>query len=88
MAHKLVVKPEAVLVRCGFAAGAWRAAEQANAGGSLKNVGRKGTAVDVKLDAQVSGVGGPGNLVAGVQHHRLGDETYKYRAFRHFLFFT
>ena len=84
MADELVVEPQLVFVGGRFAAGAGRAAEQAHAGGRLKNVGRKGTAVHIKFDAQIAGVGDPGDLVAVVENDGLRDETNEYGAFRHF----
>jgi hypothetical protein len=51
LADKLVVEPEAVLVGGGFEANAGRTAQQAHSCGSLKNVGRKGAAIDVEFDA-------------------------------------
>lgn len=86
LAHRLVVEPQAVFVGRGFGAGTGGTAEQADARGCLKHVRGKRAAVHIKLDAQVSRVGNPGHLVAGVQHHGLRDESYKYRAFRHFFF--
>src|SRR5437764_8564668 len=75
-----------MLVRRGFAAGAWWAAGQADASGRLKDVGGKRAAVHIKLDTQVSRVGNPGNLVTRIQHHRLWDQSYEYKAFRHLFF--
>lgn len=86
MSDELIVQPQLVFVGGRFAAGAGRAAEQAHAGGRLKNIGRKGTTVYIKFDAQIAGVGDPGDLVAVVEHHGLRDETNEYGAFRHFLF--
>ena len=83
LAYKLVVEPQAVLVGRGFAPGTGRAAEQANAGWRLKHVRGKRAAVHVKFDAQVSRVGNPGDLVAGIQYDRLWNESYENRAFRH-----
>jgi len=51
LADELVVEPETVLVGGGFEADAGRAAQQAHACRGLKNVGRKGAAVDVEFDA-------------------------------------
>src|SRR6266404_2585570 len=81
---ELVVQPQLVFVGGRFAAWAWRAAEQAHARGRLKNVRRKGTAVHIKFDAQIAGVGDPGDLVAVVEHDGLRDESNEYGAFRHF----
>ena len=86
MADELIVQPQLVFVGGRFASGTRRAAEQAHHRGRLKNVRRKGTAVHIKFDAQIAGVGDPGNLIAVVKHHGLGDETNEYGAFRHFLF--
>src|SRR6059058_1616244 len=86
LAHQLVVEPEAVFVGRGFAAGARRSAEQADSRGRLKNVRGKRAAVHVKLDTQVSRVGNPRNLVAGIQHHGLRNQSNQYRAFCHFVF--
>src|SRR5437016_8426573 len=79
LAHQLVVEPEAVFVGRGFAAGARRSAEQADSRGRLKNVRGKRAAVHVKLDTQVSRVGNPRNLVAGIQHHGLRNQSNQYR---------
>src|SRR6266403_497477 len=84
VSDELIVQPQLVFVGRRFAAGARRAAEQAHASGSLKNGGRKGTAVHIKFDAQIAGVGDPGDLVAVVEHHGLRDKTNEYGAFRHF----
>jgi hypothetical protein len=84
MADELIVQPQLVFVGGRFAAGAGRAAEQAHPRGRLKNVGRKGTAVHIKFDAQIAGVGDPGDLIAVVEHDRLRYETNEYGAFRHF----
>ena len=84
MSDELIVQPQLVFIRGRFAAGTWRAAEQAHTGWRLKNIRRKGTAVHVKFDAQIAGVGDPGDLVAVVQHDGLRDETNEYGAFRHF----
>ena len=85
LAHQLVVEPEAVFIGRGFAAGAWRSAEEADPGGRLKNVRRERAAVHVKLDTQVSRVGNPGNLVAGIQDHGLRNQSNQHRAFCHFF---
>ena len=84
MADELIVEPQLVFVGGRFAAGARRAAEQAHARGRLKNVGRKGTAVHIKFDAQIAGVGNPRDLVAVVENDGLWDESNEYGAFRHF----
>src|SRR3977135_1226978 len=70
VAHELIVQPQLVFVGGCFAAGPRRAAEQADAGGPLKNVRRKGTAVHIKFDPQIAGVGDPRDLVAVVEHDR------------------
>jgi len=84
LAHELVVQPQAVLIRGRFASGARRAAKQPHAGGRLKNVGRKRTAVYIEFDAQIARVGDPGYLVAFVNHDDLRDESNEYGAFSHF----
>ena len=84
MADELIVEPQLVFVGGRFAAGARRAAEQAHARARLKNVGRTGTAVHIKFDAQIARVGDPGYLIAFIDHHDLRDESNKYRAFSHF----
>jgi hypothetical protein len=84
VAHQLVVQPQAVLVRGRFASGARRPAQQPHAGGRLKDIRRKWAPVHVKFHAQVAGVGDPGNLVAFIEYHDLGDESNKYGAFSHF----
>ncbi len=85
LAHELVVKPQTVLVRRRFASGAWRAAEQPHAGGRLKYVGRKRTAVHIEFDAQIARVGYPGYLVAFIDHDDLRNESNEYGTFRHFF---
>src|SRR5258708_31256664 len=84
LAHELVVEPQAVLVRRCFASGTRRAAEQPHAGGRLKNVGRKRTAVHIEFDAQVARVGDPGYLVAFINHDHLRNESNEYGTFSHF----
>lgn len=84
VADELVVEPQPVLI-CGcFAAGTWRTAQEPHAGGRLKHVRGKGTAIRVEFDAQVAGIGDPGNLVAFVQHHNLRNKSNEYRALGHF----
>ena len=84
VANELVVQPKLVFVGGRFAARTWRAAEETHAGGRLKNIRRKGAAIHIKFDAQISGVGDPGDLVAVVEYDRLRDESDKYWAFSHF----
>jgi hypothetical protein len=84
LADELVVEPEAVLVCGAFQADTGRAAQQAHACRGLKNVGRKGAAVDVEFDAKIAGVGDPGDLVSGVENDDLGYESNKYGTFCHF----
>lgn len=86
LAHQLIVEPKSVFIGRGFAAGAWRSAEEADACRRLKNVRRERAAVYVKLDTQVSRIGNPGNLVTGIQHHGLRNQSNQYRAFSHFAF--
>ena len=86
MADELVVEPQTVLVRGRFAAGAWRAAQQAHPGGRLKHIRGKGAAVGVEFDAQIARVGDPGNLVAFVEHYNLRNQSNEYGAFSHFVF--
>lgn len=86
LADELVIEPEAVLISRGFGAGPRRAAEQADAGGNLKNVGRKRTTVDIEFDAQIAGVGNPGDLIAGIEHDYLRNESNEYGAFGHCVF--
>src|SRR5258708_1256058 len=78
LAHELVVEPQAVLVRRRFASGTWRAAEQPHAGGRLKNVGRKRTAVHIEFDAQIARVGNPRYLVAFIDHDDLRNKSDEY----------
>jgi len=73
LADELVVEPEAVLIGGALEADAWRAAQKAHACRGLKNIGRKGAAVDVELDAKIAGVGDPGDLVSRVEHDYLRD---------------
>jgi hypothetical protein len=86
LANKLIIKPNAVFVGAGFQADTGRPAQEAHPNGRLENVGRKWTAVDVELDAQVAGIGDPGDLIAGVEYDCLRDESNEYRAFGHFCF--
>ena len=53
-------------------------------GGRLENVGRERAAVDVEFDTKIARVGDPGDLVAGIEHHRLRNKSNEYRAFGHF----
>jgi hypothetical protein len=84
LADELVVQPQAVLICGRFASGARRAAKQPHAGGRLKNVGRKRTAVHIEFDAQIARVGDPGYLVAFINHDDLRDESNEYGTFSHF----
>src|SRR5260370_31892769 len=84
LAHELVVEAQTILVGGRFAPGARRAAEQPHAGGRLKNVGRKRTAVHIEFDAQIARVGDPGYLVAFIDHHDLRNKSNEYGAFSHF----
>lgn len=86
MADELVVEPEAVLISRGFGARARRAAQQADAGGNLENVGRERTTVDVKFDAKVAGIGNPRDLIAGIENDDLRNKSNEYRAFGHCVF--
>lgn len=86
LADELVVEPKAVLVGRSLGARARRAAEQADAGGNLKYVGRKRTTVDVKFDAKVAGIGNPGDLIAGIENDDLRNESNEYGAFGHCVF--
>jgi hypothetical protein len=83
VADELVVEPQAIFEGGGFDAGAGGSAQEAHAGGGLKHVGRKGAAVDVEFDAQIAGIGNPGNLVAVVEDDGLGDHAYEYGPFSH-----
>jgi hypothetical protein len=49
----------------------------------LKNIGGKGAAVDVKLDAKIAGVGDPGDLIPGVEYDDLGYESDEYGTLCH-----
>lgn len=71
-AHELVVDPDTVLVADGARTGAGGAGLQANAGRSLENVGRKRTAVGVKLNAKIAGLADPGNLLARLEDDDFG----------------
>src|ERR1700693_2234709 len=80
-AHELVVDPQAVLVAAGFGAGAWRAGLQAHAGGSVENIGGKRATVHVELDAQITSVADPGDLIAGIEDDYFGEYTNENGAF-------
>ena len=82
-AHELVVDPQAVLVAAGFGAGAWRAGLQAHAGGSLENIGGKRATVPVELDAQITSVADPGDLIAGIEDDYFREYTNENGAFGH-----
>jgi hypothetical protein len=84
LAYQLIVEPEAIFIRGTLEADAGRAAQQAHACGSLKNVGRKRAAVDVEFDAKIAGVGDPGDLVSWVEYDDLGYESNKYGTLCHF----
>jgi hypothetical protein len=84
LADELVVKPEAVLVGGALQTDTGRAAQQAHPCRGLKNVGRKGAAVDVEFDAKIAGVRDPGDLVSGVENDDLGYESDEYGTFCHF----
>lgn len=88
LAHKLVVEPQAVFVGCCFAAGARRAAHQANPRGRLKNIRRKGAAIHIKFHSQIAGIGNPRNLIAGVDDYRLRNQSNEYGAFSHFVLWS
>jgi len=83
LADELVVEPEAIFVGGGFRAWPRRAAEQTNAGGRLEDVRGKRAAVHVEFDAQIAGVGEPGDLVAGIEYDDLRNESNEYGAFGH-----
>jgi hypothetical protein len=84
LADQLIVEPETVLVGGALESDAGRAAQQAYACRGLKNIGRKGAAVDVKFDAKIAGVGDPGDLVSGVENDYLGYKSNKYGTLCHF----
>jgi hypothetical protein len=84
LTYELIVEPDTILVGGSLEAEAGRAAQQAHACGGLKNVGRKGTAVDVEFDAKIAGVGDPGDLISGIENDHLGYESNKYGALCHF----
>jgi hypothetical protein len=83
LADELVVEPETVLIGGALEAHAGRAAQKAHACRGLKNVGRKGAAVDVEFDAKIAGVGDPGDLVSGVEDDHLGYQSNEYGALCH-----
>jgi hypothetical protein len=85
LADELIVEPQAVFVGGTFEAGAWRAAEEADARGRLKNIGRERAAIDVEFDAKIAGVGHPGNLIAGIENDNLGDKSNEYGSLSHFF---
>jgi hypothetical protein len=83
LANELIVEPEAVFVGGSLEAGARRAAEKAHSRGRLKDIGGKRAAVDIEFNAQIAGVGDPGDLVAGVENDDLGYESNEYGALCH-----
>jgi hypothetical protein len=83
LANELIVQPKAVFVGGALEADAWRAAQQAHTCRGLKNIGGKGAAVDVKLDAKIAGVGDPGDLIPGVEYDDLGYESDEYGTLCH-----
>jgi hypothetical protein len=83
VAYQLIVQPQAVFISGCFAARARRAAKQAHAGRRLKNIRRKRAAIDIEFDAQIAGVGDPGDLVAFIDHHDLRNQSNEYGAFSH-----
>jgi hypothetical protein len=85
LAHELVVQPQTVFIGGRFASGPRRAAKEPHSRRSLKNIGGKRAPVHVEFHAQIAGVGNPGYLVAFIDYDDLGDESYEYGAFSHFL---
>jgi hypothetical protein len=84
LAYQLIVEPDAILVGGAFEAESRRAAQQAHAGWSLKNIGRERAAVDVEFDAKIASVGDPGDLISGVENNHLGYESNEYGTLCHF----
>ena len=85
MADKLIVEPKSVFVSRRFQAGPRWAAQEADAGGSLEDVRGKWTAISVEFNAQISGIGDPGDLIAGIENDDLRDESNEYGAFGHLV---
>jgi hypothetical protein len=73
--HHLIVQPQAIFVATGFGAGNGRTGEQAHAHGGLKNVGGKRAAFGIEFDAKSTRVRNPADLVAGIEHHGLGNQA-------------
>jgi len=80
---QLIIEPEAILEGGGLDSRTSGTAQQAHSSGRLKNIGGKGAAVDVEFNAEITGIGNPGNLIAVVEHDGLGDNTNKYGPFSH-----
>ena len=81
--NDLLVEPQPILERARLYADTRRAAEQAHPGRRLKNIRRERAAVHVKFHAQVSRVRNPRNLIAGIEHYGLWDESNEYGPLRH-----
>jgi|SRR5208282_1443905 len=84
LADELIVEPETILVGGALEADAGRAAQQAHACRGLKNIGRKGAAVDVEFDAKIASIGDPGDLITRVKNDDLRYESNEYGTLCHF----
>jgi len=70
-----VVEGDTILVGAGLGADYRRSAEQAHAGGSLEDVGGKGAALGIELDAKSSGRGDPLRLIGRCENDHIRKQT-------------
>jgi hypothetical protein len=85
LADQLVIQPQPVFKSCAFNPGPGRTAQQPHACRSLKYIGGKWAPVSVELDPEIPSVRQPGDLVAIIKHHNLGNYAYKYRPLSHYF---
>jgi hypothetical protein len=76
-----IVERKAVFVGAGGEAGADGAARETNAGRGLQHVGGERAPGRVEFDLQISSVGYPANLIAGIEHHDIGHHSHQHRFF-------
>ena len=81
----LLIQPEPVFVGAGFSSRPGRSAQQPHPRRGLKHVRTEWAAIWVKLHAQISGVGDPRDLLAGIEYYRLRNHSNQYGAFSHVL---
>jgi hypothetical protein len=85
VAYDDVVEQEAIFVGARVDAGAGRAAREADAGRGLENVGGKRAALRIELYFEISGVGNPGDLFAGIDRRDFRQQAYHHDFFRQFV---